>query len=94
MAKWAGERHVCIVTGRPGADVHHIYTRGARKDLQDKLWNQIPVAHAIHVEWHTLGTKKMATLYPNIFRWLVLWGWEQEPTRGKWIHPEAISERH
>lgn len=88
MAKYAGEHIKCIVFNSPGAEYHHIYTRGANPGAEwiDEPWNIIPVCHELHNLFHKEGTSYMAKRFPSIKAWLERNGWEYDNFAKKWRH--------
>lgn len=77
---------VCVVTGLPGAEPHHLFTRKSWPQLKDKDWNKIPVCRYIHQKFHSKGTNYMADTYPKIKEWLLKNDWTKDPFRGTWTH--------
>lgn len=92
-AKFCGPAIVCIVTGAPFADEHHIYTQKARKDLVEAKWNKIPLTHMLHEMAHKKGMTYMADTYFAVRQWLLCQGWDYDCNRKKWFHPGAVQER-
>jgi hypothetical protein len=84
MAKYADENITCIVTGRPGAEYHHIKSQGAGGTDED--FNMIPICHKIHEQWHKKGTLYMAENYSYIREWLLENNWYLCVIRNKWVH--------
>ena len=92
--KYCGPEFRCVVTGQPGADLHHIYTRKARPDLADEKWNQLPVHHFLHQDIHQRGLVIVSAEFPLIALWLQNYGWEFCEYKGKWTHPLAATKRN
>ena len=85
MAKYASEDFQCIVTGKYGADKHHIITK--KSGGSDDPCNLMPLKHALHQEAGLIGMTKFARKYPKAKLWLLEYGWEFDETRQKWVPP-------
>lgn len=86
MAKYASEGFVCIVTGKPGADLHHVKTR--KSGGPDEPWNLLSVSHDIHNEIHAKGLYSVSRKYPQIRAFLINHGWEFDAVLLKWVRPQ------
>jgi hypothetical protein len=80
--RYCGPQYQCIITGKFGADLHHVRSRGAGGS--DDSWNLMPLAHELHVECERIGLVSFSKKYPNALSWLVANGWEI--VLGKWRH--------
>lgn len=80
---------VCAMNFEGHSCLHHIYTRGARPDLQYSDFNLIPVCKRDHSLWHNKGTKYMAETFLEVKLWLESNGWSIDEYTGKWYHPKA-----
>ncbi len=82
MAKYAAEEFICIITGAPNADAHHIRHRGTGGE--DVEWNLIYLKHELHQELHAIGLKTFADKYFPFKQWLIDHEWIE--LSGKWKH--------
>lgn len=92
MAKYCGPEIICIVTGRPGADLHHLYTRRAHPKFKDEVWNLMPITHSVHQLIHSRGLNWAVCEMKPIFDWLVAMGWSYDEYARRWMHPKALGE--
>ena len=90
MAKYAGDHVQCIVTGKFGADLHHIYTQKAYPEFKDFKWNLLPVCHQIHQEIHTSSLRTCALKYTAINEWLKKNKWHFDMSMKKWWNQHAF----
>lgn len=91
MAKKTYEAHhlpctVCMMEGSGMVTFHHIKTRKAYPQLENKAWNMIPVCAWCHVEFHQKGLSFMAKEYAHVRIWLERNKWRYEKKIGKWFH--------
>lgn len=68
---------------------HHIYTRGARIDLQYEKWNMISVCLNCHNEFHGQGENHMIEKHTDVYMWFKKNGWIKDASTEKWYHPKA-----
>jgi hypothetical protein len=64
----------CIVCGQPGAERHHIKTRGSGGT--DDEWNIMYLDRRHHQEVHQIGIITFTEKYEVVRRYLELNGWE------------------
>lgn len=64
---------------------HHILTRKAHPEHENKKWNLIPVCKSCHTLWHLKGTEFMSKKFPSVKEWLIDNKWEVEELRDKWV---------
>lgn len=83
--KFCGEEYRCIVTGCPGADLHHVLSRGAGGSDHEK--NLMALQHRLHVEVEMIGLVRFAQKYPEAKFWLLNNGWEWISQLMTWIPP-------
>lgn len=80
--RYCGPEYKCIVTGKYGADLHHVKSRGSGGI--DAEWNLMPLTHSLHVECEQIGLVSFAKKYPAVEVWLISHGWYFD--LGKWRH--------
>ena len=86
--RWKSEKP-CEICGKGEACLHHIYTRGARPDLQNEEWNLIAVCQEHHNKFHEKGTAAMAIKHYQVRQWLQANGWLYDNFSQRWYHPSA-----
>jgi len=91
MKKWHAEINcvACEKYTENGSIIHHVYHRGAHKDLEMKPWNHMPLCVACHTEIHAKGTTHMSAKYQGVLRWLEANNWIFDSYLGKWRNDGA-----
>jgi len=81
----------CAICGRTDqVTYHHIYTRKARKDLENETFNKMPLCRKHHFYAHDRGLNKLAVKYSNVRMWLRAMGWTFCPFLEKWQNERAF----
>ncbi len=82
LMKERQEDEVCIITGYPHFDRHHVKPVGSGGP--DEKWNLCPMVRKLHQEIHQIGTEAFANKYPRFKSWLLANAWEFCEVANKW----------
>ena len=80
--RYCGPQYQCIITGKYGADLHHVKSRGSGGP--DAEWNLMPLSHRLHVECEQIGLNSFCEKYQKAKEWLLAREWYFD--LGKWRH--------
>lgn len=72
----------CIICNKQGADLHHLFSRGAGGS--DDATNLMPLCRAHHSEIHSMGRTTFVKKYVAAYMFMVRNGWKLCSLTNKW----------